>query len=82
MTKWIPRPPIREFVAHLPPDPGHTRRLADYAQGYHLLLRDLDGAAVAGDVASWVLDRNARLPSRADAAQSAEEWPPAPDGSG
>jgi acylglycerol lipase len=78
----VPRPPITEFVAHLPPDPGHTRRLAYYAQGYHLLLRDLDGAAVAGDVASWVLDRNARLPSRADAAQSAEQWPPAPDGSG
>jgi alpha-beta hydrolase superfamily lysophospholipase len=78
----VPRPPIAEFVAHLPPDPGHTRRLAYYAAGYHLLLRDLDGAAVAGDVASWVLDRTAKLPSRADAAESAEQWPPSPDGSG
>jgi len=78
----VPRPPIAEFVAHLPPDPGHTRRLAYYAQGYHLLLRDLDGAAVAGDVASWVLDRTAKLPSRADAAENAEKWPPPPDGSG
>src|SRR5216684_4282127 len=78
----IPRRPIAEFVAHLPPDPGHIRRLAYYGQGYHLLLRDLDRAVVAGDVASWALDRNAKLPSRADAAESAEKWPPSPDDSG
>jgi acylglycerol lipase len=78
----IPRQPIAQFVAHLPPDPGHKRRLAYYPQGYHLLLRDLDGAAVAGDVASWVLDRGAALPSRADAAETVEPWPPAPDGKG
>ncbi len=78
----IPRPPIVQFVAHLPPDPGHIRRLAYYGRGYHLLLRDLAGAAVAGDVASWILDRAAPLPSRADAAESAETWPPSPDGSG
>jgi acylglycerol lipase len=77
----IPRPPIAQFVAHLPPDPGHQRRLAYYPQGYHMLLRDLDGAAVAGDVASWALDRGATLPSRADAAETAETWPP-PDGKG
>jgi acylglycerol lipase len=78
----IPRPPIEEFVAHLPPDPGHVRRLAYYAEGYHMLLRDLDGGAVAGDVASWILDRGARLPSRADAAESAQPWPPPPDPNG
>jgi acylglycerol lipase len=78
----IPRPPIAQFVANLPPDPGHQRRLAYYPEGYHLLLRDLDGAAVAGDVASWVLDRRATLPSRADAAETAETWPPPPDGKG
>jgi acylglycerol lipase len=72
----VPRPPLQQFVAHLPSDPGHERRLAYYPQGYHLLLRDLDGAAVAGDVVSWVLDRAAPLPSRADAAESTEPWPP------
>lgn len=72
----VPRPPIEEFVAHLPPDPSRSRRLAYYPEGYHLLLRDLDGAAVAGDVASWILDRAAPLPSHADAAESAEPWPP------
>ncbi|MGC2415432.1 MAG: lysophospholipase, partial [Stellaceae bacterium] len=78
----IPRPPIEEFVAHLPPDPGHVRRLAYYAAGYHMLLRDLDGATVAGDVASWIRDRGAKLPSRADATQSAQPWPPSPDRNG
>ncbi len=78
----VPRPPIAEFVAHLPPDPGHVKRLAYYAQGYHLLLRDLAGAAVAGDVASWILDRGAPLPSHADAAESAEKWPPPSDRDG
>ena len=72
----------REFVAHLSADPGHVRRLAYYAQGYHLLLRDLDAAAVAGDVASWILDRGAPLPSRADAAETSQPWPPPPDGDG
>jgi len=78
----IPRPPIAQFVAHLPPDRGHKRRLAYYPHGYHMLLRDLDGAAVAADVASWVLDRGATLPSHADAAETAETWPPPPDGKG
>ena len=50
----VPRLSIEDFAAHLPPDPSHRRRLAYYGQGYHLLLRDLEGAAVAGDVASWI----------------------------
>ncbi len=76
----VPRPPIEKFVAHLPPDPDHLRRLAYYPEGYHLLLRDLDGAKVADDVASWILDRGAPLPSRADAADTAEPWPPGGNG--
>jgi alpha-beta hydrolase superfamily lysophospholipase len=73
----IPRLPIAQFVAQLPPEPGGRRRLAYYPHGYHLLLRDLDGAAVADDVASWILDRRAPLPSNADAdAAAAARWPP------
>jgi alpha-beta hydrolase superfamily lysophospholipase len=74
----IPRLPIEEFVAHLPADSSHRRRLAYYAQGYHLLLRDLEGAAVAGDVANWIRDPAATLPSHADAAETAAKWPPPP----
>jgi len=73
----IPRRAMADFVAHLPPDPGHTRRLAYYAHGYHMLLRDLEGPVVAGDVASWILDRRSRLPSQADAADGHRPWPPA-----
>jgi alpha-beta hydrolase superfamily lysophospholipase len=64
----VPRRPIEQFAEHLPPEPDNPRRLAYYPHGYHMLLRDLDGAAVAGDVAGWILDRAAPLPSHADAA--------------
>ena len=70
---------IAAFAATLPTDPDHRRRLAYYRRGYHLLLRDLDGAAVAGDVASWVIDRRAALPSQSDVIENARSWPPEPD---
>jgi alpha-beta hydrolase superfamily lysophospholipase len=72
----VPRPALEGFVAQLPPGPH--RRLAYYSQGYHLLLRDLEGATVAGDVASWIENRAAPLPSQADAAETAKPWPPPP----
>lgn len=74
----IPRDPVQLFVGGLPRDPGTARRLAYYPHGYHMIYRDLDGATVAGDVASWVLDRLAPLPSREDAAQNTRPWPPTP----
>ena len=61
------------FVAQLPPDAGHRRRLAYYPDGYHMLLRDLGGAGVAADVASWIADRRAPLPSQADRAERAPD---------
>jgi hypothetical protein len=67
---------MRAFVGGLPRQPRHPRRLAYYPAGYHMLLRDLDRAVTAGDVASWVLDRGAPLPSREDAAENARPWPP------
>jgi len=76
----VPRVAMADFAAHLPPldRAGDRERLAYYPHGYHLLLRDLDGAAVARDVASWVLDRAAPLPSHADTAEAAKPWPPPP----
>ena len=44
----VPRDPIAAFAAALPADPDHRRRLAYYRRGYHLLMRDLNGAAVSG----------------------------------
>lgn len=72
----VPRRPIAEFVAHLPAAPRHQRRLAYYPAGYHLLLRDLGGGSVANDIASWIADRRAPLPSKADTDAAAPEWPP------
>ncbi len=75
----VPRRPIAEFVAHLPAAPRQPRRLAYYPAGYHLLLRDLDGSVVASDIASWIADPRAPLPSRADAAAMVFPWPPVPE---
>ena len=46
------------------------------SKGYHLLLRDLDGEGVAADVAGWIADPGAPLPSHTDAAAMAAPWPP------
>jgi alpha-beta hydrolase superfamily lysophospholipase len=72
----IPANPLREFVAKLPAAGVGRDRLAYYRQGYHMLLRDLEGPLVAGDVASWVLNRAAALPSHADAVEATRPWPP------
>jgi acylglycerol lipase len=72
----IPADPVRAFVAALPPQDAARDRFAYYRQGYHMLMRDLEGKAVADDVASWVLDRPAALPSRADAIDTERPWPP------
>jgi acylglycerol lipase len=72
----IPADPVRAFVAALPPQDATRDRFAYYRKGYHMLMRDLEGKAVADDVASWVLDRPAALPSRADAINTTRPWPP------
>lgn len=41
-------------------------RLAEYPDGYHLLLRDLNAELVYADVLSWLADRAAPLPSGAE----------------
>jgi alpha-beta hydrolase superfamily lysophospholipase len=64
----IPQLPIRRFVDTLPAEPAHRRKLAWYENGYHMLLRDLEGPVVIADVASWVLTPAAPLPSGADRA--------------
>jgi hypothetical protein len=46
--------------------------VAFYPEGHHMLLRDLGGVAVAGDILAWMGDRAAPLPSGAD--QAAAAW--------
>jgi pimeloyl-ACP methyl ester carboxylesterase len=62
----VPKASVRRFVDALPPEPQRRRRLAWYDDGYHMLLRDLQGSVVAADVASWALAPRAPLPSGAD----------------
>lgn len=45
-----------------------TTRIAVYGGGYHMLLRGLKADTVLGDIAVWLLDRRAPLPSHADKA--------------
>jgi acylglycerol lipase len=62
----IPREAIQRFVDSLPPECLRRARLVLYENGYHMLLRDLEGPLVSADVASWALAPAARLPSGAD----------------
>jgi acylglycerol lipase len=64
----VKKEPIERFVDGLPAAPARRRGLAWYENGYHMLLRDLEAAAVIADVASWVLAPAAPLPSGADRA--------------
>ncbi|MGH7072775.1 MAG: alpha/beta fold hydrolase, partial [Stellaceae bacterium] len=67
----VPKAPTREFIADLARHERAESRIAIYAKGYHMLLRDLDGRLVADDVASWIGDHQAALPSGADRAARA-----------
>jgi alpha-beta hydrolase superfamily lysophospholipase len=61
----IPKEPSFVVMRALKP---HGARIAYYDQGYHMLLRDLQGPAVIADIAAWIFDRDAKLPSGAEEA--------------
>lgn len=52
----IPRPPTDAVIAAL----GTKARVRRYPDGYHMLLRDLEGDRVSADVAAWVLEQAGR----------------------
>ena len=60
----VPPKPIRAALGQLPR--GAAQRVAFYPEGHHMLLRDLGGATVAGDILAWMGNRAAPLPSGAD----------------
>ena len=62
----IPREPTEKWVSELPFAARFSRRVALYDKGYHILLRDLEAPIVWQDVASWIADHRAALPSGAD----------------
>lgn len=65
------------LLHHLPPRPAGRWRFVEYRMGYHLLTRDLDGPLVSDDIAAWIADRTAALPSGNEAAQpDVDRMPP------
>ena len=59
----IPKKPTLAVLKRLP---RTRRRTAIYRDGWHMLLRDLQRAVVHRDVAAWIADKTAPLPSGAD----------------
>jgi alpha-beta hydrolase superfamily lysophospholipase len=66
----VPAGPTRDVLRSFPP--GSRHRVAFYPEGHHQLLRDRKGAVVARDIAAWIANAAAPLPSGADAA--AASW--------
>ena len=59
----VPVVPTRRTLLMVP---AAERRVALYPNGYHMLLRDLNGAEAVADLAAWFLHPSAPLPSGAD----------------
>lgn len=66
----IPSGPVERLWEAMPRDRGH--RYLRYPEGWHLLTRDLQAAVVIEDIAAWIRDPGAPLPSGA-------EWRPEPE---
>jgi acylglycerol lipase len=60
----VPKQPTFDMIRAVPADAGH--RPAVYRNGWHLLLRDLKAKTVLDDIAAWIADSSAPLPSGAD----------------
>lgn len=62
----VPPDASMRMLEMLPDVADGQRRIAVYADGYHMLLRDLQSALVLRDVVSWIDDPDTGLPSGAD----------------
>ena len=56
----LPPESVDDLLARLP---SGGRRVVFYPDGYHMLLRDLQGRVVIDDIAAWVLEPAGALPS-------------------
>ena len=65
----IPIEPVAVMLERLPDngggDGGRKITLGVYDRGFHMLTRDLQGWRVLGDMAAWIADPAAPLPSGA-----------------
>lgn len=62
----VPAEPTFDMVRTLPRNGAQAPEIALYPQGYHMLLRDLQAEIVLKDIAAWIVDPQAPLPSGAD----------------
>lgn len=62
----IPPEPTQLFVQNLLAHQPDQKTIALYDNGYHMLLRDLQAPLIWNDIARWILDHPANLPSGAD----------------
>jgi alpha-beta hydrolase superfamily lysophospholipase len=62
--RLVPEGPLKAVLEVLPP--RADSKLAFYKDGYHLLMRDKEGPIVSADIAAWISDHDAALPSGAD----------------
>jgi len=59
----IPADPTCRLLASLPGDDTGRTRAVLYPDGYHMLLRDLQAVTVYRDIAAWISDPQAAMPS-------------------
>lgn len=62
----VPKAPTRMMLERLPEQARARQRVAFYAEGYHMLLRDLQAEVPWGDIAAWIENAARPLPSGAD----------------
>ncbi len=62
----VPAEPTFDFWRRLPPEAAARQRRALYAEGWHMLLRDLQAQVVIDDIAAWTRNRETPLPSAAE----------------
>ena len=67
----MPRGPTLALWGALPEQADGLQRRALYETGWHMLLRDLQARTVRDDIAAWIADPAAPLPSGADRAAEA-----------
>jgi acylglycerol lipase len=61
----IPKEPTYDFLQRFLAPPAPNKSIAVYAEGYHMLLRDLKAEVPCRDILAWI-NRAQRLPSGAD----------------
>ena len=62
----IPKAPTRLMLERFSAPQRARQRVAFYAEGYHMLLRDLSAEIPWRDIAAWIADAGEPLPSGAD----------------